>query len=206
MAKSAAKALTSRLCNLDAFAHKQFVAGKSSCFIPDISKDDFAQKVCEIYASGKAALVDGYAPFCKHLFVPNFTEAKVNALEITSENESLMRSGYLARQEGELAVLSRWFPRDAVTAHSAKFLDVILYSREQIKAEQKAMGIADDGATEPWGIISIKPQDVDHELPMQPITMLRNALGKEEGGSGVALERAKYEASVAYWKKHAVIM
>ena len=31
--------------------------------------------------------------------------------------------------------------------------------------------------TEPWGIISIKPQMVDYELPMNPITMMRNALG-----------------------------
>lgn len=27
----------------------------------------------------------------------------------------------------------------------------------------------------PWGIISIKAQDEDFELPMQPITMMRNA-------------------------------
>ena len=30
-----------------------------------------------------------------------------------------------------------------------------------------------------YAIISIKPQDVDYELPMQPITMMRNALGKD---------------------------
>ena len=53
-----------------------------------------------------------------------------------------------------------------------------------------------------WGIISIKPQGYDHELPMQPITMMRNALGKEEGGSGVGLDRAKYMESVEFWKEH----
>ena len=30
-----------------------------------------------------------------------------------------------------------------------------------------------------YGIVSIKPTDFDSETPMQPITMLRNALGKE---------------------------
>ena len=40
---------------------------------------------------------------------------------------------------------------------------------------------------------------------MQPITMMRNALGKEEGGSGVPMNRAKYEESVAYWKDHVTI-
>ena len=56
-----------------------------------------------------------------------------------------------------------------------------------------------------WGIISIKAQDESHEVPMQPITMMRNALGKEEGGSGVPMNRAKYEESVAYWKDHVTI-
>jgi hypothetical protein len=40
-----------------------------------------------------------------------------------------------------------------------------------------------------FGIVSIKPQDELHETPMDPITMMRNALGKEEGGSGVKLVR-----------------
>lgn len=40
-----------------------------------------------------------------------------------------------------------------------------------------------------WGVVSIKPQNLDHEIPMDPITMMRNALGKEEGGSGVPLDR-----------------
>eukprot|EP00965_Chrysotila_dentata_P243186 6205276-Pleurochrysis_carterae.AAC.6 len=66
------------------------------------------------------------------------------------------------------------------------------------------MGRTDD-QTEPWGIISVKAQDVDYELPMQPITMMRNALGKSEGGSGVPLVREKYNESVNFWKQHAPI-
>jgi len=34
----------------------------------------------------------------------------------------------------------------------------------------------------------------------------RNSLGKEEGGSGVPLDREKYGESVAYWQKHAPII
>ena len=45
----------------------------------------------------------------------------------------------------------------------------------------------------------------EFETPMQPITMLRNALGKAEGGSGVPLEREKYQASVDYWSVHVPI-
>ncbi len=58
----------------------------------------------------------------------------------------------------------------------------------------------------PWGIVSIKPQDCDFELPMNPITMMRNALGKEEGGSGVGLNKKDYQNSVEFWSKYALIM
>lgn len=56
-----------------------------------------------------------------------------------------------------------------------------------------------------WAIISIKGQLEDYELPMAPITMLRNALGKEYGGSGFPLDKREYLKSVEYWKAHALI-
>lgn len=56
-----------------------------------------------------------------------------------------------------------------------------------------------------WGIVSVKPQNIDFEIPMDPITMMRNALGKEQGGSGVPLERTKYLESIAFWSKNALI-
>ena len=40
---------------------------------------------------------------------------------------------------------------------------------------------------------------------MDPITMMRNALGKDQGGSGVPLDAEKYKESVEYWNKHALI-
>lgn len=78
-------------------------------------------------------------------------------------------------------------------------------SREQIRKETAAMGKEERDTDAPWGIISVKAQDVDHEIPMQPITMMRNALGKEEGGSGVDLDRQKYAESVNFWKDHAPV-
>lgn len=48
-------------------------------------------------------------------------------------------------------------------------------------------------------------QDEDYEIPMSPITMMRNALGRSEGGSGVSLDRAKYQEAVDYWQNHALI-
>lgn len=40
----------------------------------------------------------------------------------------------------------------------------------------------------------------------QPITIMRNALGRDEGGSGVKLEREAYEASAAYWAERAAVV
>ena len=40
---------------------------------------------------------------------------------------------------------------------------------------------------------------------MPPITMMRNALGKEEGGSGVKLDRELYKQSVKFWNENAGI-
>ena len=78
-----------------------------------------------------------------------------------------------------------------------------MYSREQILAEYEAMPTKGESSLvpdAPWGIISIKAQDEDYETPMQPITIMRNALGREEGGSGVPIDRAAYAASVQYWQ------
>ena len=72
----------------------------------------------------------------KHVFVPNFAKVKRTAIAITPENEMHLRTGYEARTEKELPVLSRWFPRENVgDPGEAAFLDVILYSREQIRKE-----------------------------------------------------------------------
>ena len=191
---------------LDSFVLRQFDDPTYTGTRIEYDKAACEAKINDMYESGQHPLVDGYAPFCKHLFVPNFVGARLNYLEITPENESLLRSGYEARTEQELGVLVRWFP--AATAPEppvAAFLDVILYSREQIRKEAAAMGREDDGETSPWGIISLKAQGVDYELPMQPITMMRNALGKEEGGSGVGLDRDKYQQSVDFWTKYASI-
>ena len=57
-----------------------------------------------------------------------------------------------------------------------------------------------------YGVVSVKPQDIGSEIPMDPITMLRNALGKEYGGSGVPLEKEKYLQSVEFWQSHANVV
>jgi len=154
------------------------------------------------------SLKEGYAPFCKHLFVENFTPTTPGHLLITKENRHAMMSDYKAREAIELPVLMRWLDlRQLPSLKKAKFLDIILYSKEQITSECLAQGLRDPDANEDYeyGIISVKPQDVDFELPMEPITILRNALGKEYGGSGERIDKDLYEKSVDFWSNHAVV-
>lgn len=70
---------------------------------------------------------------------------------------------------------------------------------------KKGKTYTDEQNEAPWGIVSIKAQDVDYEIPMTPITAMRNALGKEEGGSGVPLDRESYLSAFEYWDTHATI-
>eukprot|EP00793_Prasinoderma_coloniale_P000481 PRCOL_00005466-RA len=192
---------------LDTFALRQWDDADYKGSRISHDKADFVARVQAARDAG-AELADGYAPFCKHIFVPNFVGAKVGSLPITDANRALVRHGYEARTDYELAVLCRWFDESEVGAlPEAKWLDIILYSREQIIAENSSRGEFDAASlpAAPWGIISVKSQDEPYETPMEPITMMRNALGKEEGGSGVPLEREKYRASVDYWRERAPV-
>ncbi|KAL8428233.1 hypothetical protein Efla_005335 [Eimeria flavescens] len=164
----------------------------------------------ELLLRDKPLLKDGYAPFCKHIFVENFTDANVATLQISEDNQKLLRTGYIARRPEELPVLCRWLPASLVEHQlsRAKYLDLILYSREQIAKEAAAMSKSEEIVVDPsapeWSIISIKAQNEPFEIPMNPITMMRNAL-IEEGGSGVSIDRAAYMRSVEYWSNHAIV-
>lgn len=157
-----------------------------------------------------------YAPFCKHLFVENiWDDVYPGYLPLTEELIPLIKSDYLARRPEELAVLSRWVERQTLKQplKPAKWIDCILYSREQIIKEAEAMGLDSKEIEEPWIVISLKVkkkffddslsqfQNEENEIPMLPITAMRNCL-IEEGGSGVQLNREKYRESVEFWSKH----
>lgn len=106
----------------------------------------------------------------------------------------ISRSAYEARTEKELAVLKRWFDKSDIKLPKAEFLDIILYSKEQVQLENASMGNTDPNKDidYDWGIVSIKAQGMNSEIPMEPITAMRNALGKDQGGSGVELDREYY--------------
>ena len=169
--------------------------------------EEFTDHCDQFYKENPDKLRDGYAPFCKHLFIPNWTSAVSGFVKLTDENTQYLKSGYDARRENELPVLCQWLDITKVPAGKAAFLDIILYSREQIIKENESTGMPDPhkDLDYDYGIVSVKPQDADYETPMQPITMMRNALGKAEGGSGVPIDQIKYRESVEFWKKHAIL-
>lgn len=139
-------------------------------------------------------VLDGYAPFCKLHVHRNWTSTRCLTVPIGQDNRHLLRSAYEARSSEELPVLVRWF--EGVEPPVAAYFVVILYGREQL--EKECAPIDAD-----WGVVGCLYTAEPEEIPMAPITMLRNALGVEEGGSGVPLDREAYRRSVAFWDRNA---
>ena len=100
---------------LDPFCFKQFDPAAGSLFI-NFDKEAFTERINDFYLEVKdqGGLKDGYAPFCKHLFIQNFTDSISAFIQITPDNERFLRSGYEARRENELPVLNRWFDRSSL--------------------------------------------------------------------------------------------
>ncbi|KAF1705666.1 DUF3228 family protein [Pseudoxanthomonas suwonensis] len=159
--------------------------------IQDCSAEEFERYLNE---HEPLKVIDGYAPFCKLHVHRNWTSTRCLTVPITDANRHLLRSAYEARSREELPVLVRWF--EGVEPPVANYLVPILYSAAQLEKE----GSPIDGD---WGIVGCLYTMEPEEIPMAPITMMRNALGVEEGGSGVPLDREAYRRSVEFWENNA---
>jgi hypothetical protein len=159
--------------------------------IQDCSPAEFERHLNE---HAPLQVLAGYADFCKLHVHRNWTSTRCLTVPITDANRHLLRSGYEARSKSELPVLTRWF--EGLEPPVAQYLIVILYSREQLRMEGER--VAAD-----WGVVGCLYTATPEEIPMAPITMMRNALGVAEGGSGVALDRDAYLRSVEFWGNNA---
>lgn len=167
--------------------------------------ENYVNSMVQNGPSAFAKVMDGYAPFCKLVVVDNVTTARVGSMKIDMSNYQYLRHGYSSRTADELPVLSRWFELP-LPAPIAKHLVFVLYSKEQIDKE----GQATEGEKyipfeADWGVVAILGQSHSDEEPMSPVTMMRNALGVEEGGSGVPMDKEKYKISVEFWSQNAVV-
>lgn len=175
--------------------HKPMIDWEPVPFIKFVNKQ-FAEGHCQVFNAKSMS-------FCKYLFVPNFTDARPSHHRIDNSNYQWLRSAHEARTEKELPVLVRWFDLP-VPLDPAKWLMLILYSREQLLKE----ATAEEAALVPqeeWNVISVMGLNEMVVPPMPPITMMRNALGIAEGGNGVALSREDYIAAADYWNINAMV-
>jgi hypothetical protein len=159
--------------------------------IQEISAGDFERYLNE---HPPLKVLPGYAPFCSLHVHRNWTSTRCLTIPVTHANRHQLRTAYEARNSSELPVLVRWF--EGIEPPVADYLIAILYSREQLGREGSPIE-AD------FGVVGCMYTSDPEEIPMAPITMMRNSLGVEEGGSGVQLERKAYLRSVAYWSAHA---
>jgi hypothetical protein len=188
------------------FAKRHFDSKFGGTKILNVTPEDFEHMINTLHTSAHTEhlferVIPGYADFCKLLVVKNFTNAKTGTLPITLENYQYLRSGYSARTESELLIMERWFELP-LPAPKAEYLVIVLYSKEQINKERKEDESEFEGD---FGVVAILGQMSSNEEPMKPITMMRNALGIEEGGSGVPIDRDAYKKSVNFWSKNATV-
>ena len=193
---------------LDKFAYRHWDdINYHGARIQTMNKIDFINYVNEYIKNNggfEKCSVEGYAPFCRHIFLPNPTDSKVDAIFITPEIEPLIKSGYLSRRIEELPVLCRWIEAKDISGEipKAPYLDLIFYSYEQLVKESLSMNNELHPGKWEWALISIKGQYKNEETPMQPITSMRNALGVEYGGSSVPINKEQYIKSCEYWNKY----
>ena len=159
--------------------------------IQDCTPQEFEQRLNE---EPPLHVLQGYAPFCRLHVHRNWTNTRCLTVPVDDGNRHLLRSAYEARTKAELPVLVRWF--EGVQPPVAEYLVVILYSAGQLAKE----GAPIDGD---WGIVGCLYTATPEEIPMAPVTMMRNALGVDEGGSGVPLDRVAYRRSVDFWERNA---
>lgn len=180
----------------------------------DCPPQEFEDRINALYDQKEHEVRDGHAPFCKHIFVPNFIENLMpSVVEITPGNKDKLRSSYEQRSANDLAVLVRWFLLDESCGlpPTARYLEIIVYHKSQVATmgmgdlhghePTTRMGVADC----PWRVVSIKGQDTKEEIPLQPVTMMRNALPRAAGGCDFPLDAQKYNKSVIFWETHCML-
>jgi hypothetical protein len=176
---------------LTEFARSRLFRANRRNTIQDITPEAFER---HLNAAPPLQVLDGYAPFCKLHVHRNWTSTRCQAVPITGANRHLLHSDYEARSDDELPVLVRWF--EGLEPPVAAYLIPILYDRAQLAKEGTVIN-AD------WGVVGCLYTAEPIETPLAPITILRNALGVEEGGSDVPIDRDAYRRAVEFWRDHA---
>ncbi len=193
----------------DPFVNRQFSPGFSGTKVDLEIKDQLLERINDFYKIGKNTMLDSEWDFCKYLVIENTFDVKCAVREITLDIYPYIRTDYVQRTPDELAILSRFAQLPpGFKSQKANYVVLVLYSREQLEKEFKPKEDGQefyfDDSVE-WGIVSIMGTMEPKPDPLVPITIMRNALGIEEGGNGETLNRDSYNESVEFWSKYILV-
>ena len=199
----------------DPFVTRQFSPSFSGTKVPLDVKDELLMNANDSlhYVTNHGAedylLLNSECDFCKYLVIPNDFNVKCAVREITLDIYPYIRTDYSQRTPEELAVLTRFVQLPpGFKSQTAEYIVFVLYSKEQLEKEFKPKLETDvfyfDDSVE-WGIVAIMGTLEPKPDPLIPITIMRNALGIDEGGNGEKLNREVYNESVEFWSKYILI-
>ena len=191
----------------DPFVSRQFSQNFSGTKVEPEAKEALLIEINKAFEFSE--LQSSEWDFCKYLAIPNTFGVKCATREITLDIYPYIRTDYVQRTPDELPVLTRFAQLPpGFKQHQAEHIVLVLYSRAQLESEFKPK---DDGQefyfddSVEWGIVSIMGTMEPRPDPLVPITIMRNALGVEEGGNGERISRASYSDSVEFWSRYILV-
>lgn len=193
----------------DPFVTRQFSQNFSGTKVNLEIKDELLERINNFYEIGKNTMLNSDWSFCKYLVLPNEFGVKCAVREITLDIYPYIRTDYSQRTPEELPILTRFVQLPpGFKSQEANYIILVLYSKRQLEKEfkpkEEGQEFYFDDSVE-WGIVSIMGTVLPHPDPLVPITIMRNALGVEEGGNGETLNRKVYNESVEFWSKHILV-
>lgn len=194
----------------DPFVNRQFSPGFSGTKVDLEIKDELLEVINDTYINGDSKqLLNSDWNFCKYLVIKNDFDVKCAVREITLDIYPYIRTDYVQRTPDELAILSRFAQLPpGFKSQKANYIVLVLYSKRQLEKEfkpkEEGQEFYFDNSVE-WGIVSIMGTMEPKPDPLVPITIMRNALGIEEGGNGEILNKDSYNESVEFWSKYILV-
>lgn len=187
----------------DPFVERQFSPTFAGTKVPADKKDILLQVANTDVSTFK--WIDSDWDFCKYLVIPNDFGIKCAVRPITLDIYPFIRTDYTQRTPEELPILTRFAQLPpGFKSQEANYVVFVLYSRAQLLKEFKGVEFYFDDSVE-WGIVSIMGTLFPEPDPLVPITIMRNALGTDEGGNGEKLNKEIYLKSVDFWSKNILV-
>lgn len=193
----------------DPFVNRQFSQGFSGTKVDLEIKDQLLETINDAFVNTNRQLLNSDWNFCKYLVIENTFDVKCAVREITLDIYPYIRTDYVQRTPEELAILSRFAQLPpGFKSQKANYIVLVLYSKRQLEKEfkpkEEGQEFYFDDSVE-WGIVSIMGTMEPKPDPLVPITIMRNALGIEEGGNGETLNKDSYNESVEFWSKYILV-